>query len=300
MTDPENEKASLNPMCRWLAYSGEPIFLDTLIVRPSHSLIDQSMYARRNYVREKSSRMFRDHALPTNGDGFGVGWYGERVFPGQFRDTRPAWNDVNLRRLAEQVQSRMFMAHVRAARGGTISRENCHPFAYDRWLWQYNGEIEGFDAVVRDLRFDIAPELYPMIEGDADTETAFYLAVTYGLQTDVAKALGRTIARIERALAEHKVDGVFRSTGATTDGATLYAWRYASDASAKTLYVSRGAAALRATGGDRIPLPEQAAIVVSEPLELGYSRHWQEVPPSTLVTVRPGGDVSMEPIRIPE
>ena len=27
-------------MCRWLAYTGSPIFLDELILKPEHSLID--------------------------------------------------------------------------------------------------------------------------------------------------------------------------------------------------------------------------------------------------------------------
>jgi glutamine amidotransferase len=287
-------------MCRWLAYCGEPIFLDTLIVRPNHSLIDQSMFARENYVSHDSvMRRFRNKALPTNGDGFGIGWYSEREEPGQYRDVRPAWNDANLINIAEQVRSPLFLAHVRAAMGGTISRENCHPFAYDRWLWQYNGEIEDFSAVVRDLRFDVDPELYPLIEGDADTETCFYLALTYGLEDDVAGALGRMIARVERAMAENKAEGVFRSTGVTTDGEALYAWRYASDETAKTLYYTNSVVALRDASGDHIPLPECAAIVVSEPLELHYGEHWAEVPPSTLVTVRHGGDVKVEPLTVP-
>lgn len=282
-------------MCRWLAYLGEPIFLDSLIVRPQHSLIDQSMFARQNYVGDAPEhKMFRNSALPTNGDGFGVGWYQERVHPGIYHDTRPAWNDVNLLRLTEQVRARVFFAHVRAAIGGTISRENCHPFGYDRWLWQYNGEIEGFSNIVRQLRFDIDPSLYPLIQGDADTETAFYLALTYGLTDDVAGGLSRLIRRVEQAQAKDNSGQVFRFTGATTDGETIWAWRYASDDSAKTLYYSAGPEALRAAGGDRIPVPEKAVIVVSEPLELHYGHNWVEVPPSTLVTVRPGGRVETE------
>ncbi|MCP2257766.1 glutamine amidotransferase [Streptoalloteichus tenebrarius] len=287
-------------MCRWLAYSGEPIFLDTLVVRPNHSLIDQSMFARENYVpHSPTTRMFRDEALPTNGDGFGLGWYGDREHPGLYRDIRPAWNDDNLHRIAEQVRSPLFLAHVRAAFGGTISRENCHPFTCQRWLWQYNGEIEGFNHVARDLRFDVDPALYPQIQGDADTETAFFLALTYGLAEDPPAALGRMIARVERAQREHGVDGVFRCTGATTDGETIYAWRYATDDTAKTLYYNAGAAALRAAGGDEIPMPEHATIVVSEPLELHYSHQWVEVPPNTLVIVRRGGVVHTRPLEIP-
>jgi predicted glutamine amidotransferase len=50
-------------MCRWLAYSGSPILLEELLLKTDHSLIDQSLHARLGVET-------------TNGDGFGVGWYG--------------------------------------------------------------------------------------------------------------------------------------------------------------------------------------------------------------------------------
>ena len=52
-------------MCRWLAYSGAPVYLEELVYKPEHSLIDQSLVAR-------SAR------TTTNGDGFGIAWYGTR------------------------------------------------------------------------------------------------------------------------------------------------------------------------------------------------------------------------------
>ena len=52
-------------MCRWLAYYGDPIPLELLLFRRQHSLIDQSLHSRLG-------------ATTTNGDGFGVGWYGDR------------------------------------------------------------------------------------------------------------------------------------------------------------------------------------------------------------------------------
>ncbi|MGW5523142.1 hypothetical protein [Gordonia sp. NPDC003950] len=73
-------------MCRWLAYCGSPIHLEDLLTRPSHSLVDQSFEARQLYLLPGSptATMFRNHAWPTNGDGFGFGWYGDRSFPGRF------------------------------------------------------------------------------------------------------------------------------------------------------------------------------------------------------------------------
>ena len=96
-------------MCRWLAYSGAPISLNELVFKPEHSLIDQSLSARSS-------------VQTTNGDGFGIGWYGERPQPGLFRDTRPAWNDDNLKSVSEQIRSHLFFAHVRASTGTSTTR----------------------------------------------------------------------------------------------------------------------------------------------------------------------------------
>ena len=102
-------------MCRWLAYSGSPITLETVLFEPEHSLIDQSLHSRMG-------------AETTNGDGFGVGWYGDDQRPGIYRSTYPAWNDQNLRELAAQIKSGHFLAHIRASSGTAIQQTNCHPF----------------------------------------------------------------------------------------------------------------------------------------------------------------------------
>ena len=101
-------------MCRWLAYTGSPVFVDEIILKPEHSLIDQSLSANSG-------------ATPTNGDGFGLGWYGAKETPGIYRSIRPAWNDRNLRNLAEQIESGHFIAHIRAATGTAVQQTNCHP-----------------------------------------------------------------------------------------------------------------------------------------------------------------------------
>jgi glutamine amidotransferase len=284
-------------MCRWLAYTGPPIYLDTLLLQPDHSLIDQSLEARQNYLPGAAvTSMFRHHALPTNGDGFGVGWYGHREFPGLYRDTRPAWNDANLRRLAEQIRSTMFLAHVRAALGGTISRVNCHPFVHQNWLFQYNGEINGFNQVKRDLVLDVAPGLYPHIEGNADTEVCFYLALTYGLADDPPTALARMVGRVEKARRDHGIAEPFRATLAAADGQTIYGVRYSSDRTSKTLYHSEGITSIRTVAGAEEPFPADGRILVSEPLELEYrDRHWVEIPEWTMATLRPGAEPVLTP-----
>ena len=123
-------------MCRWLAYVGPPVPLSDLLMRPDHSLIDQSRNARENVET-------------TNGDGFGVGWYGDDETPGVYRDTHPAWNDTNFHSLSEHIRSGLFFSHVRAATGTPVQNTNCHPFAFENWLFQHNGSVPEFitDAV---------------------------------------------------------------------------------------------------------------------------------------------------------
>src|SRR5215831_2156968 len=105
-------------MCRWIAYSGSPILLEELIVKPKRSLVDQSLHSRMG-------------ATTTNGDGFGLGWYSEEDgSPHVYRSMHPAWNDRNLRELAGAVRSHMFLTHIRASTGSPIQETNTHPFRH--------------------------------------------------------------------------------------------------------------------------------------------------------------------------
>lgn len=74
-------------MCRWMAYTGSPLFMEDLLFKPKHTLIDQS-------------RSSHSAETPTNGDGFGPGWYGYQGKARLYHSIRPAWNDYNLHDLA--------------------------------------------------------------------------------------------------------------------------------------------------------------------------------------------------------
>lgn len=69
-----------------------------------------------------------------NGDGFGLGWYGQDPkdpLPCVYRQARPAWNDGNLAMIAEKIHSHIIFAHVRAASPGMdVSETTCHPFRF--------------------------------------------------------------------------------------------------------------------------------------------------------------------------
>ncbi len=263
-------------MCRWLAYSGPPLRLDAILFKPENSLIQQSLRAQRS-------------RSVTNGDGFGVGWYSDEPRPGLFRDIQPAWNDENLRNLAEQIRARLFFAHVRASTGTTTSRSNCHPFRYGDWLFMHNGQIGSFEKVRRTLAFAVRPDLYAEIRGATDSELFFYLAIGEGLEDDPVGALSRAIEIVEAARIGAGIDEPFLLTAALTNGQTTYAVRYGSNGDAPSLYygvdlplaevVNRKAMGEIVDPADK---SDPAILILSEPLDDIESK-WTEVPPGHIV-----------------
>jgi len=202
-------------MCRWLAYTGSPIVLSEVLYTPVHSLIDQSLHSRMG-------------AETTNGDGFGIGWYDEREKPGRFRNTEPAWNDANLREIADHIKSRLFFAHIRAAVGSPVQQTNCHPFRHENWLWMHNGFVDGVADYKRNLAFAVAPGLYSQIAGTTDSELMFYLALTFGLRENPTQAIAKAVGFVEEEGRKAGVRFPFQGTIATTDGTTIWAVRYSS------------------------------------------------------------------------
>jgi predicted glutamine amidotransferase len=271
-------------MCRWLAYSGTtPVLLEDLLYKPANSLIAQSLHSKLG-------------AEPTNGDGFGVGWYGAQPTPGRYRSTEPAWNDSNLRDLASHIRAPRVFAHIRASTGSPVQLTNCHPFQHDNWLWMHNGYLADLRRVKRDLLLAVDPALFPDIAGSTDSELFFYLALSFGLADDPPAAVARAVGHIEAVGREHDVDFPVQMTVAVTDGVTTWAFRYSSEGRSRSLFHSTDVATLR----DQYPenpvlhgVSDDARLIVSEPL--GDLRGaWREVPESTCVVVR-GGEQELRP-----
>lgn len=262
-------------MCRWLAYSGNAIPLETLLFKVEHNLIDQSLTSR-------------SAETPTNGDGFGVGWYGTRPLPGLFHSVRPAWNDFNLHDLAAQVDSHLFLAHLRATSQATVQETNCHPFRHGRWLFVHNGEIFEIEKLRRDLLFAVDPALFTQILGTTDSELMFYLALTLGLEQDPLGALARMAGLVERTGRAHGVDQALWMTIGLTDGESIWAVRYASDGEAPTLYHSRDLRDLDALNPQiSAAMGEAVRVIVSEPVGK-LAEIWNEVPQGSALHVRGG------------
>jgi predicted glutamine amidotransferase len=266
-------------MCRWLAYSGAPVLLEDLLYKPENSLVVQSLHSQLG-------------AETTNGDGFGVGWYGSRATPAVFRSTEPAWNDRNLRELAGQISSGRVIAHIRASTGSPVQQTNCHPFRHGRWLLAHNGFIGGLDLVRRDLALAVDPSLFPDIEGTTDTELLFHLALTHGLEDDPPTAMESAVGLVEAIGRRRGVRYPIQMTVVTTDGDTTWAFRYSSEGRSRSLFHSTDVSTLRDQYPDNPILHELSAdarLVVSEPLGDLHGA-WREVPEATCVVVHGGGE----------
>jgi glutamine amidotransferase len=271
-------------MCRWVAYSGSPLLVEDLLYRPVHSLIDQSLHSQLG-------------AETTNGDGFGLGWYGIGDTPAVFHSIEPAWNDSNLRELAAHVQTGLAFAHVRASSGSPVQQTNCHPFRHGRWLWMHNGVVREFPKVKRELAFAVDPSLYPSIQGSTDSEVFFFLALTFGLEDDPPGAVEAAVGLIEETGRRHGVGHPIQMTVATTNGSQVWVFRYSSEHDSRSLFFSTKISTLRELHPEVEILHEVSdatRLVVSEPLR-DLPGAWHEVPESSYGVVHGEGHDELRP-----
>ncbi|WP_459984776.1 class II glutamine amidotransferase [Nocardioides sp. AN3] len=266
-------------MCRWMAYYGDPILADDLLFRPMHSIIDQSLHSQMG-------------ATTTNGDGFGIGWYGEGPEPAIYKNINPAWNDANLHEIARQVRSPLLFAHVRASTGTAVQRSNCHPFRWGRWLWMHNGVLNGFHDIKRDLMLHVDPTIYADMEGSTDSEMLFFLALSFGLTDEPVAAVERAVGLVEKVAADHGIIHPVQMTVATANGQSIWIFRYSSEGKSRTLFYSSEVSRLKALYPDIEAVAragEETRLVVSEPIR-DLPGAWNEVPESSVGIIQPGAD----------
>ncbi len=210
-------------MCRHLAYIGTPITLQSLLIDPAHSLVEQSWAPR----LQISGIM--------NVDGFGVGWY-ERESSGQtpvrYRRDRPIWTDAGFSDVARVASSPAILAAVRSASPGMpFGEAACAPLAHERWLFSLNGALEGYPDKAKPLLDHLDPTR--LLDMEAATDSALlWLLVQARLDGDAS--LGDALASVARVTSQH-CDGRFNflltdgvEIAATAIGNSLF-WRGADD-----------------------------------------------------------------------
>ncbi|BAM92747.1 glutamine amidotransferase, class-II [Bradyrhizobium oligotrophicum S58] len=255
-------------MCRWIAYRGERTAFEHYVTEPEHSLVTQSLRAL-------------ESTAGTNGDGFGLGWYGDHPEPGLYRETRPAWSDENLRYLCRHLHSHLFFAHVRAATGTAVTRQNCHPFACGRWLFMHNGFVGSWNRLRRKVEAMIPDALYPSRLGTTDSEAVFLAIVGAGIDKDPIGATSTVLRALCQLVNEDGLSEHLRFTSALSNGHDLYAFRFAANDHANSLYYRED--------GDQV-------IAVSEPYD--KESDWIEVPPDHVLVARASRRAEIVPLLV--
>lgn len=271
-------------MCRLVAYLGHEVLLEEVLVKPINSIVRQSLHAR-------------ESNNPTNGDGFGLGWYTPNINsePALFLSIFPAWNDSNLLHLTAKLTSPCFFAHVRAASVGGINPYNCHPFVHGRWMLMHNGQIENFTAIKRHLRRLLDDDIYNWIQGETDSEHLFALFLQCAKGRDlsqlsvVAAVLEETLDHILRLIKQHGGESSPSYFNlCLTDGERMIACRYCTDPGSKpeSLHYLAGKffsyqdTFLREKRSEA----HQCVMISSEKLT-DFSQEWQSVPANSLLLV---------------
>lgn len=271
-------------MCRLVAYLGHEVLLEDVLVKPINSIIMQSLHAR-------------ESKWPTNGDGFGVGWYAPDISPNPalFKSISPAWNDNNLLNLTAKIKSPAFFAHVRAASAGGVTHYNCHPFRHGPWMLMHNGEISNFMDVKRHLRHLLDDDIYNWIQGETDSEHLFALFLQFSKGkdlsnlSDVAGLLHDAFEQIILLTEEFSEPGPSYFNVCLTDGHRLLATRYCTDKnlSPETMHYSVGSRFVVRDGRYHMLRGQGKSgglLVTSERLT-DFEAEWHDVPVNHLMMV---------------
>lgn len=278
-------------MCRFTLYLGPSIRLGKLLIEPEHSLIHQSV----------NSKERKD---PTNGDGFGVGWYAPRLSrePAVFHSVRPAWSDRNLRELSRVIATPCVMAHVRAATPGFgVDLVNCHPFSWRRYLLMHNGYVGGFAKLRRRLLEPLSDSAFGLVRGSTDTEHLFAVFVDQLLRDGdaagadpalrLAERLAATLRQLLAAAAAAGVREPHYLNIAVSNGQQAVVSRFTTDAASDgdSLYLLRGQLYQTTAEefGERGAEERDSAVLVSSE-RLTAAPGWTLVPRNHLVVIGRG------------
>jgi glutamine amidotransferase len=282
-------------MCRFVAYLGKKsIVLSDVLEKPSNSLIQQSRHA----LKLKT---------PVNADGFGIAWYQRSIdnSPGIFKSTQPAWNDLNLQHMANRINSKCFIGHVRASTVGNVSRSNCHPFSYQQYSFCHNGGVDNFDVIKRALRSSLSDDLYQQIIGQTDSEHFFSLLMNLFLESkqqqfsnflDCFKEAAKQLIELQEQ-ANLKKQAHLNTV--MTDGEQLMATRYTTDDDdALSLYYTVGHHINEKDKGPVMKFDDKnpsAILIVSEPLG-DYSEQWHAIPVNHALFVNKKLETTLYPL----
>ena len=185
-------------MCRVLAYIGPEIPLDSLLLAPDNSLINQTLDPERHPLLQLA--------------GWGFGAWSEHLLkpeePFLYRRPMAAFYDDNADGMIPSLQASTLLAHVRAAAYNSttvLADENCHPFSYPGtpWIIAQNGDLPSWKILQRELLPHCKDTYLEQMRGTTDTEFIFVLLLsllTSDSDDDVQRGFERMLELIVQAM----------------------------------------------------------------------------------------------------
>ena len=185
-------------MCRVLAYIGPEIPLESLLLTPENSLVNQALDPERHPELQLA--------------GWGFGAWGEHLLkpeePFIYRRPMAAFYDDNAERIIPSLQASTMLAHVRAAAYNSktvLADENCHPFSFEGtpWIIAQNGDLPGWQLLQRELLQHCNDKYLKQMRGSTDTEFLYVLMLSLlesDSDEDVQRALEEMLWLIAQAM----------------------------------------------------------------------------------------------------
>jgi glutamine amidotransferase len=140
--------------------------------------------------------------------------------------------------------------------------------------------IGNWSRLRRKVEALIPDAVYGSRIGTTDSEAVFLAILGNGGDKDPVGATTRVLATLTDMVTTNDYQESLRFTSALSNGRDLYAFRYAANDNANTLYY-------RESGGN--------VVVVSEPLD-GDRAHWKVVPPGHAIVAEAGKPIVLKPI----
>jgi glutamine amidotransferase len=187
-------------MCRVLAYIGPEIPVESLLLKPENSLINQTLDPERHPLLQLA--------------GWGFGAWGEHLLtpeePFLYRRAMAAFYDDNADGIIPSLQASTLLAHVRAAAYDSsvvLADENCHPFCYQEtpWIIAQNGDLPNWKPLQRELLRHCKDKYLDQMAGTTDTEFLYVLLLSL-LENDSDEAVQRGFEEMLRLIVQAMKD----------------------------------------------------------------------------------------------
>ncbi len=183
-------------MCRVLAYIGPEIPVESLLLKPENSLVNQTLDPERHPLLQLA--------------GWGFGAWSEHLLkpeePFLYRRPMAAFYDDNADGIIPSLQASTLLAHVRAADYNSITvlaDENCHPFSYKEtpWIIAQNGDLPSWKLLQRELLPHCKDKYLEQMRGTTDTEFLYVLLLSL-LESDSDEDVQRGFEKLLQVIVQ--------------------------------------------------------------------------------------------------